>query len=100
MGDVRLSVDFRENRLFCLAFKADPSDESSCANRAQKKDKENQHDQRRNQHSRYRCGTGRARRAGKCCASKRSVKPSQCTKVTSASAAKLLLDRTLSFGKN
>ena len=28
------------------------------------KETKNQHDQRRNQHSRYRCGTGRARRAG------------------------------------
>ena len=57
-------ADVREQPHFCLAFQADQSDESSCANRAQKKDTENQHDQRRNQHSRHRRGTGRARRAG------------------------------------
>jgi Protein of unknown function (DUF3489) len=49
---------------FSLAFPADRSDESSCANEAQKRIRRNQHDQRRNQHSRHPRGTGRHSRAG------------------------------------
>jgi len=49
---------------FCLAFSADPrSDGSSCASQA-RKGYGNQHDQRRSQYSRERCGTGRHSRAG------------------------------------
>ena len=38
------------------------------------KDTKNQHDQRRNQHSRYRCGTGRARCAGEGLSEQKSLR--------------------------
>jgi Protein of unknown function (DUF3489) len=52
---------------FPLAFSLDQSDESSCAEPAQKRTPTHDHDDLRNQHhrqSRRRRGTGRARRAG------------------------------------